>query len=104
MKKRTVQGGPRDRILITGVRYPKPMERSNDNYAFTISFVATQNLEEVVMRLRILPGSSLEYPDLKEIDRKDLVERFPPLDLLAKAASTLGINVLPGKGPRDRGR
>lgn len=87
----------RDPIMVTGIRYPKTMERSNDQYPFSISMVATRDVEEVEIRIRTLSGFSPKSFGLENTTRKDLndLENYPPLVLLGKAASSLGVEVEP---------
>jgi hypothetical protein len=86
--------GERDPILVTGIRYPESMKRSNEDYPFTISLIATRDVEEVEIRVRTVPGFRPE-DDLDAVDRGELAESFTPLKQLISFSSLLGMSISP---------
>ncbi len=83
-------------VLVTGIEYPKTIERTNDRFAFTLSMIATKEVQNLSVEIGTLPAFSPEYLGLGEIDREKLGE-FEPLALLGSALYLHGITVIPNR-------
>ena len=83
-------------VLLTGIEYPKTIERTNDRLAFTLSMIATSDVQNLRVEIGTLPAFSPEYLGLGEIDREKL-EEFEPLGLVGSAISLHGITVVPNR-------
>jgi hypothetical protein len=83
-------------VLVTGFEYPKTIERNNDRFAFTLSMIATDDVQNLSVEIGTLPAFSPTYLGLDSVDREKL-EEYEPLAVLRSTLSPHGITMTPEK-------
>jgi hypothetical protein len=83
-----------DPVHITGIEYPKTMQRINDEYAFSIGLLANRDIEDIEFRVRTFIRFEIRQEGLEVVNRGNL-EEFIPIPILGGALQTLGFDPTP---------